>query len=376
MDITFFKKLEFPGSLALFRKRETSVIGVDFGSSSLKLVQLRKEKEQAVLETYGELAAGPYGGGEVGKSVRLVSEKVTQMLSDLLKEANVTARRAVVSVPLRSSFVTQISLPLMSEAQLKEAIGFEARRYIPVPVGEVVLDWWVLPQGLSGEGEKEEGLAKERKFMEVLLVAIHREVLEKYKSIFEKTGIEITSFEIEVFSQVRAALFREVSPVLLVDFGSSATRFSVVDYGIVRISHSLDKGSQDLTQALSRSLGIDFERAEKLKRDTGLSPRPEHQEIRGVLEPVLDHIFSEGQRVAEEYRRRSEHSLRRLWLCGGASNLKGLVDFTINKFGVEARLAHPFSRVDYPAFLEPVLKELGPVFTTSLGLALRELQLG
>ena len=374
MDIPFFKNLSFAKGLALFKRKEASVLGIDLGSSSLKLVQVRKENERAVLETYGELSSGPYGGMEVGKSVKLVGEKVGEMLRDLIKEANVTSRRAVVAIPLRSSFVTVISLPLMSEADLKEAVPFEARRYIPVPPGEVIIDWWVLPQGISGEREKEEGLAKERKFMDVLLVAIHREVVEKYQSIFKEIGIEVASFEIEVFSQVRSALSREVAPLLLVDFGALSTRFTIVDYGIVRMSHGLDRGSQDLTQALSRSLGIDFERAEKLKRDTGLSPRPEHKEIRAVLEPLVDFAFSEGLRVTSEYRRRSEHSLKRIALAGGGANLKGLVDFCINKFGLEAKLVNPFSRVEYPPFLEPALKELGPTFSTALGLALRDLQ--
>ncbi len=374
MDIPFFKNLSLSKGLALFTRKESSVLGIDLGSSSLKLVQVRKENERAILETYGELSAGPYGGMEIGKSVRLVGEKVIEMLRDLIKEANVTSHRAVVAIPLRSSFVTVISLPLMSEADLQEAVPFEARRWIPVPPGEVIIDWWVLPQGISGEREREEGLAKERKFMDVLLVAIHREAVEKYQSIFKEVGIEVASFEIEVFSQVRSVLAREVAPLLLVDFGALSTRFTIVDYGIVRMSHGLDRGSQDLTSALSRSLGIDFERAEKLKRDTGLSSRPEHKETRAVLEPLIDYAFSEGLRVTSEYRRRSGHSLRRVVLTGGGANLKGLVDFSVNKFGLEAKLANPFGRVEYPAFLEPALKELGPTFSTALGLALRDLQ--
>ena len=374
MDIPFFKQISLSKGLALFKKKPPSVLGVDLGSSSLKMVQVRKENERALLETYGELASGPYGGLEVGKSVRLVADKVQEMIADLMKESNATSRRAVVAVPLRSSFVTMISMPLMSEADLKEAVPFEARRWIPVPAGEVILDWWVLPQGVGGEENREEGFAKEKKFMDVLLVAIHREVVEKYREIFGKVGIEVASFEIEVFSQVRSALWREVAPVLLVDFGASATRFTIVDYGIVRMSHGVDKGSQDLTLSLSRSLGIDFERAEKMKREIGLSDRPEHKETKGLIEPILDSVFSEGLRVVAQYRRKSGHSIKRVFLAGSGANLKGLGDFCINKFGAEAKLAQPFGRLSYPVFLEPSLAELGPTFATALGAALRELQ--
>src|SRR3989344_4546380 len=361
MDIPFFKSLSLGGS-ALFKHREKGIVGIDLGSSSLKLVQLRKEKERAILETYGEISTAHYGGVEMGQSARLVDQKVLEMLEDLIKEANITAKQAVVSLPLRVSFVSLLTLPIMNEKDLAEAVHYEARRYIPVPINEVILDWWSLPQGISSDAEREEGLVKEKKFIEVLLVAVHQQVLEKYRSIFKEAGIEIVSFEIEIFSQVRSAIAREVAPILL------------IDYDIVRMSHNADRGSQDLTLALSRSLGIDFERAEKLKRDTGLSLRPEHQEIKNVIEPLLDHNFSEGIRVMTEYKRRTNHSIKRIVFTGGGSLLKGLIDFSINKFGVEARLSNPFQKVEYPPFLEPALRDLSPIFSTALGLALREMQ--
>ncbi len=373
MDVPFFKNLP-ASTLALFKEKETSVVGIDFGSSSLKMVQLKKVKERAVLQTYGELALGPYGGGEIGKTAKLVDQKAVEMIKDLMKEANITSRHAVVSIPLRSSFITLASFPVMSDKDLNEAIPYEARRYIPVPTSEVLMDWWVLPPGISGWADKDEGFAKERKFSEVLLVAIHRDVVEKYQNILKEAGMESSSFEIEAFSQVRSLLSREVAPVLIVDLGASSAKVTLVDYGIVRLAHNIDRGFQDLTQALSRALGVDFERAEKLKRDTGLSDRPEHKEIVSVVRPLLEYIFSESLKVATEYRRRSNHSIKRVILTGGGANLKGILEFSINKFGVETKLANPFGKVQYPAFLEPALKEIGPSFSTALGLGLRELQ--
>ena len=373
MDIPFFKTLP-RGPLALFKKKDSSVVGIDFGSASLKMVQLKKVKERAVLETYGELSLGPYGGVEIGRAARLVDQKAVEMIKDLIKEANITSRHAVVSIPLRSSFITLAAFPAMSDKDLDEAIPFEARRYIPVPLSEVLMDWWILPQGISGEAGKEEGFAKEKKFSEVLLVAIHRDVVEKYQNILKEAGIEAMSFEIEAFSQVRSLLSREVAPVLIVDLGASSAKVTLVDYGIVRLSHNIDRGFQDLTHALSRAMGVDFERAEKLKRDTGLSDRPEHREIVLVIKPLLEYIFSEGLKVVTEHRRRTNHSIKRVILTGGGANLKKILEFSINKFGVETRLANPFGKVQYPAFLEPILKELGPSFSTALGLGLRELQ--
>ena len=96
----------------LFTKKEKSVLGVDIGSSSLKVVQLRKEGGQAVLETYGELALGPYGGGEIGQATNLSAEQITETLKDLLREAKVTTKNCGVSIPFARSLLTLVSYPI------------------------------------------------------------------------------------------------------------------------------------------------------------------------------------------------------------------------------------------------------------------------
>ncbi len=374
MDISLFKNLSLPKGLLFFGKHEASVLGIDFGSSSIKIVQLKKNSERAILETYGELSCGKYGAAEIGRSVRLLDQKAVEMVGDLLKEANITARRAAISIPLRSSFVSIISMPVMSDKELADAVPFEARRYIPVPTSEVLLSYWALPSSSANEETAVGSPAKDKRFMEVLLVAIHRQVAEKFTAIFKEAGIQADSFEIETFSQERSLLARETMPVLIMDFGSQSTRLAIIEMGIVRLAHNIERGSQDLTFAIMRSLGIDFDRAEKLKRDVGLSDRPEHKEVVNVIQPLLEYNFSEALRVVAEYRQRTGRSVKKVILTGGGALLGGLANFSINKFGAETMLANPFTKVTYPAFLEPVLKEIGPSFSTALGLALRGLQ--
>lgn len=77
---------------SIFRKRGgESVAGIDFGSSAIKVVQLRKKNEQAVLETYGSVALGPYAGIDTGRATRLSSEKLVEALKDVLQESKITA---------------------------------------------------------------------------------------------------------------------------------------------------------------------------------------------------------------------------------------------------------------------------------------------
>src|SRR5215813_3708797 len=115
-------------------KQETSFLGVDIGASSIKIVQLRASRGIAVLETYGEIALGPYGNQPIGKSVKLPPEKAAEAIMDLMKEANITARTGGVSIPFSGSLVSVLDLPNVDEDQLKRIVPIEARKYIPVPV--------------------------------------------------------------------------------------------------------------------------------------------------------------------------------------------------------------------------------------------------
>lgn len=375
ISIPFVKKLQLPKTLQLWERKGQSVLGIDIGSSSLKAVQLRKEKERAILETYGELATGPYGQAFVGQAVQLVEDKMVEMIKDVIKEAGITTKEAVVSIPLRSSFVTLVDLPQMGEKELAEAVPFEARRYIPVPTQEVVIDWWAIPEGFGTQKQKEdEVFAKKKKTMQVLLVAIHKNIIEKYQSIIKAAGLKAKSFEIEVFSTMRSIIRHELSPILIIDFGASSTKMTMIDYGIVRMSHTIDRGSQDLTSALAKSLGIEFARAEEIKREIGLSPKPEYQQEVGVIEPLLDYVLSDAGRMVEDYRKKSGRAATHVVLAGGGALLNGLVDFTVKRVGLTAKLADPFARLEYPVFLQPVLKDIGPSFATAIGLAMRELK--
>ena len=121
-------------------------------------------------------------------------------------------------------------------------------------------------------------------------------------------------------------------------------------------------------------MNISFSRAEEMKREIGFSSRPEYKEAAAVIEPLLDLIFMEARRTIADYRRRRNRVIDHVILTGGGALLNGVVDFAVNKIGIETVLADPFSKVEHPSFLRPVLKEAGPSFSNVLGLALRGLK--
>lgn len=362
-----FPKFSAKSFLRLFEK-DNSVLGIDIGTSSLKIVQARREHERAVLETYGQLSTAAYGSKESGRAALLMDEKVVEMIGDVSKEAGVTAKKAIVAIPLRYSFVTMIEMPELSDKELIDAIPFEARRYIPVAISDVILDWWRLPTPPDLIDPNKKGK------ITVLLVALQREIVEKYKHIVESAGFTSVGFEVEVFSAARLLPATIGETRMFVDFGALATKLSIVEAGIVRAVHHVDRASQQLSLALSQSLGIDFERAEKMKHDLGVVQRPEAAGIRHTITPLLDSIFDEADRLRTNYRRKTGVVVEKVVLLGGGSLMPGFVEYAIEKMGIEALLVNPFNQFEYPVFLQTKLKDIAPTFGVAASVALRLLQ--
>ncbi len=350
---------------SLFSKPTQSVLGIDIGTSSIKVVQLRREHGRVILETYGAIALGPYAGQEIGRATALPAEKISEALKDVIREANVTTHDASISIPYASSLISLVKLQASLESQLAQVMPIEARKYIPVPINEVLLDWFVVTGGKAA--------ATQDGKIEVLLVAIHNDTIAKFRSMAADAQLNVSFFEIEVFSSVRAALDHGLASVAVVDMGAATTKFYVVERGLIRESHIINHGSQDLTLAASRALGITVAQAEERKRKFGLVSTPENS-IKQSLELSLGPIVSEIARTAAAWEQAHNQSLSALVLTGGGATLKGLKEFMQGKVQNELRLADPFAKTQAPAFLEAILKEAGPEFSVAVGLALRRLQ--
>ncbi|HBD24579.1 MAG: hypothetical protein A2566_03480 [Candidatus Zambryskibacteria bacterium RIFOXYD1_FULL_40_13] len=362
----------------LFSKKNGSVLGIDIGSSSIKIVQLSRKNGHAVLDTYGELALGPYAGKSVGEATNLPPEKIVEAIADMLKEkeVNITTRACGVAIPFSSSLMTPIEMPMVSPKQLETMIPVEARKYIPVPISEVALDWYIIPKDKNPDSEQFVDQTEKEKLqkIEVLIVAIHNDTLIRYKDIVTKNALEASFFEIEIFSTMRSVLEQELTPALIVDMGATSTKLYIVERGILRSSHMVNRGSQSITDELSKSLGISLTDAENIKRDKGLLGEVKGVKIKDVVTLTLNYIFSESNRVVLAYQKKYNKNVSKVILVGGGSALKGVVDVAKNNFQTEVVAGDPFSKVVAPAFLEKVLHETGPEFAVAIGVALRRLQ--
>jgi type IV pilus assembly protein PilM len=348
-------------------KKAKSVIGIDVGSSSLKVVQLRREGGTAVLETYGEIALGPAMGGEVGQATNLPADKIAETLKDLLREANVTTTEAGISIPFSRSLLTLVELPRReSEEEQKTVISLEARKYIPVPVTEVQLDWFVLPESIA------EGAVPPPK-IKVLLVAVHNDELALLQGVVAGAGLNASFYEIEIFSTIRSVVDEPVKPVLVLDIGASATKTYVVERGVVALSHNIRQGGQDVTRTIASAHGLPMAVAEEQKKQHGFT-RSDAPYDRKTIELVYSRIFEEARRVVAKFETTQKKAISSLVLTGGGGVTKELAEYAKEFFSMEVHVADPFAKTSAPAFMRPVLGEIGPEFAVAVGLALRKLE--
>lgn len=357
-------------------RKDNVAVGIDIGTSSIKVVELKHEGGRAVLETYGALALGQYGeGGIIGQVTNLDAETLATALKDVLRETTIASTNVVLGIPSASCIIFIIQLPAeIEERDLATVIPAEAKKFIPIPLTDVSLDWYVIPRredsGVESRVLSESG--GEAK-MSVLVVATLNETLVKYTEVLQKTQLPLDALEIEAFSNIRSIMTRELFPVLIIDIGASKTKLTIVEHGIVETFRLVNHGSQDMTLAIAHSLEMQFDKAEALKKEHGLIPTPEHPHIPDLIKTHLSTIFQEANATMLAYEKRYNKNIGKVIFTGGGAMTRGLLEYAGQSFSAEVALADPFAKIESPVFLKGVLKVTGPEFSIAVGLALKEL---
>ena len=270
-----------------------------------------------------------------------------------------------------------IEVPALSDEKIAQTIPFEAKRYIPVPLEDVSLDWFVVPQALLNRDDApifEDGAVptvREEK-RKVLLIAIHNYELVKHKNILSKTDLDTRFFEIEIFSTLRSSVYDGGLPVIVIDIGARSTKLYVVEHGIILRSFFINQGGQSISQAIARAENIPFKEAEHKKREFGFEVKDRN--TRHAMALILDEIFTEANNAIVDFEQRYRQSVSKIVLTGGGASMKGLLEEVKAKTKISVEVANPFSRLRHPALLSETLERSGSEFSVAVGAALRVLE--
>ncbi|MBI4128757.1 MAG: type IV pilus assembly protein PilM [Parcubacteria group bacterium] len=350
-----------------FQKKQKIGLGIDIGTSSIKIVQLRRNGEAIELVTYGNLYRTSDDPARTNFS-KVLDGEAARMVQFIVKQANALPSSATMSIPVLSSFVTLIDMPNLSPEEIAKAIPFEARQYVPVPLSEVALDWSIVKLDTL-----KDVLTKKTR-TQVVLVAIPKDIIEQYHRIAALAKISVTALEMESFSLVRAVARGEKLPFCIVDIGARSSSVTVVDEGTIRSTHSLESAGNDLTRALTKGMNISWDRAEALKRETGLTGTSGQNLTGELLRSNLNHMTHEISRIIQLYAERTQRTIENIVLTGGSALMPGMTDFLTQTLHTSVSISNPFARMTAPPQLKQALQEIGPSFAVSIGLALHTLE--
>ncbi len=342
-----------------------AILGVDIGTSSIKIVELVRRGNVLELENYGILSTKKYldfpNQAIQTSSVQIHEKETARLLGVLLREMKAKTKLAIASIPSFTSFATVLDMPVLSKEETESSVMFQAQQYIPLPPDKVSIDWMRVEEYESVKGQK---------FQRILLVGIPNDVIQRYKSIYKLAGLRLVSMELEQFALARALKkFVSDNPTLIVDIGSQSTDIAIMENGGIKAIEQTDYSGIYLTQAISKSLDISMVRAEELKCRRGLTATGADSELSTLLLPFLDVIIQETRHAKDMYERRFERKIERMMLAGGGANLSGIEKYFSAQLGLQVLHHSVFMDTKYPKELEPSMKLLGNQLAIAFGLA-------
>lgn len=338
-----------------------SIIGLDIGSHSIKLIEIGSASEPQLLAA-GSIPTPPKA---LQSTLEADHQAVASAITQLIKETGAKSNSVVFALPESQVFTRVIEVPSLSSRELASAMSWEAEQYIPLPLDQVNVDYSILRDA------KETGTDK----MDVLLVACPKTLLEKYLTIIELAELIPVAAETEIIATSRA-LTRSLSSLhhaaLLVSLGAQTTDLAILRGGVLAFTRSIAAGGEALSRALVSGLDFNVNQAEEFKRTYGLEQDKLQGKIVSAVKPIMDTIIGEMKRALAFYtEKHKDERVEVVILSGGTAKLPGMVVYMAQSMGLETQLANPWVGLNRDSRFTVLDKE-GPTFTVSLGLALRE----
>jgi type IV pilus assembly protein PilM len=335
----------------MFFAKNKSILGVDIGTSNIKIVQVTHQ-DTPILDTYGIVNTSYQIGA---KNEVLATQQMAAILRSLVERAGVTAKRCVISFPNSAVFSSVVVLPKMDEKELASAVEFEAKKYVPLALSEVDLSWSVV-NDVPGLGNT----------VKVLLTAVPKQITKNYMQVFELAGLNPEVGEIEALALIRALIGNVPINCVIIDIGARSTGLNIIENGFLRLSRNLSVGGDTITDKIAQTLNISSFRAEQFKKDFGVSNATF---LPDAIRPVLNIIKTEVKQLLNIYNSQKTRP-EKILLVGGGSNLPGLQDF-FGDLNLKVELGNPLKTVAYSRQAAPILQRYSLSLPIAIGLALR-----
>ena len=342
------------------------LVGLDIGSSGIKLVQLKENRGKYVLQKFGYKPLEP----EVIVDGTVMDEgRVVSAIKELFDEMKVKVKQVAVSISGHAVIIKKISLPPMPDNELEGQVKLAAEQYIPFDINEVNIDFHVLPPSEMDGQEAGE--------MSVILVAAKKDKINELTELVKGAGLlplvmDVDAFAIENMHGIDYPELQEETTAL-VNVGASVMNINIVAKGTSLFTRDIPIGGNRYTEAIQRELGLSFEEAEEAKKG-GQNAGARQASIQGIIESVNAEVASEIARTIDYFKSTvGDADVQQVLLCGGGAQISGLDQQLRDRMQITIEVVNPFAEIDTSGseFDEASLAELAPIAAVGVGLALR-----
>ena len=342
-------------------KSSGATLGVDIGTSGVKIAELTPENGRWKLSNYGlyELHSSDGSADTARTMMDLPDDQIAAAVAEVVRTAGMKTKNTIASVSSFATFATVIELPYTTEEDLAKTVPLEARKYVPVPLDQVILDWSIVGVApVAGTS------------VEVFLAAVPKDETARYQRIMKAAGLNLVALELENSSLVRAILGNDLSPTAILNIGGRSTSIVIVSRGYERLSHNYEIGGYEMTKAVATALAVDPSQAETLKHRYGLIDSPENK-ARDAILPLVDMMVFETRKTIESYERSRSQRISRVVVVGGLANMPGFTGYLKQKIDRDILIGNVFARLIYPTELTPLVQTLSNTFSVAIGAAMR-----
>lgn len=365
--------------MQLFKRKDSVPLAIDIGTDTLKVMKIAEGIPPTILKI--GIAKTPYGTVKDGFITD--PKGVGNTLSRLLQELQIKEKVCTTVISGQQIIIRIVKFPPMSEEEVRQAISFQADRYIPFPIDQVIIDTHILGEVLEQEGRR----------ISVLLVAAQKQAINSIVETLKTANLKPLAVEVEPFVVLRSicesALYNTPEifedTILVLEAGASSTHISVLSNGVLRFTRVIPIGGLQFTRAISTALNLNFEDAEKMKKEEGAAVIDlETQEdfattkqIVNILSPLLSTLSIEIQRSLAYYESKFRRAkISKVLLTGGSSLLKNFDRYINNEIGVEVVKVSPVENLKFEEKNISVeyLQENSPLLSVVTGLSLRDIK--
>jgi type IV pilus assembly protein PilM len=345
--------------------RNKLAVGLDIGSSSVKIVQLKERKGGFTLQAFGSAPLPPEA---IVDGALMNSSAIVQAIQELVAKEKVKTKEVAIGVRGHSVIIKKISLPRMSQEELDESIQWEAEQYIPFDVKDVNIDTTILTPEGDAAGQ-----------MDVLLVAAKKDMINDYTSVCAEAGLTATVVDVDAFAVQNAyEASYDVDPgttAVLINVGAAVTNINILARGTTTFTRDITMGGNAFTEEIQKQLNISYDEAEALKvGGQGETDAVVPQEVERVIAGVAEQLAGEIQRSLDFYSATAaDNRIGRILLSGGTARIPALFKVLEARAGVPVEILNPFKNIeiDNRRFDPAAILAAAPSAAVGVGLALR-----